>query len=169
MREDVQQHFGVRVGTQVPAILAHQQVRKLVVIGQVAVVRKADAVGRIDIEGLRLGRLRPTRRRVAHVADAHVAGKAQHMAGAEHVPYQPVGFALFQSLLAPGDNACRILATVLHHRQAVIQRLVDRVPANDSDNAAHASLPVHLPPGNLSCSGSSIGSESAGSSGVSSS
>ena len=130
---------------------------------------QTDAVGRVDVERLRLGGFRATGRRVANVTDTHVARQAQHVARVEHVTDEAVGPALLQSLLAPGDDASRILTAVLHHRQAIVERLVDGVPANDSDNAAHASLRIQFPPGSLSCFGSSTGSASAGASGVSSS
>ena len=151
------------------AVLADQEIRQLVVIREVAVMGEADAVRRVHVERLRLGGFRAPGRRVAHVADTYVAGQAQHVAGTEHVADEPVGPALLQPVLTPGDDTGRILATVLHHGQAVVKGLIDGVPANDSDNAAHTSLRIQFLPGNLSCFGSSTGSASAGASGVSSS
>jgi hypothetical protein len=63
VREDVEQHLGVRGGVQVAVVLAHDQARQLVGVGQVAVVRQADAVRRVGVEGLRLvdgSRCRPS-------------------------------------------------------------------------------------------------------------
>jgi hypothetical protein len=75
---------------------------------------------------------------------------------------------LLEPILTPGDDARRILPTVLHYRQAVIESLIDRVPANYSDNAAHASLrECHQSPEKIKASGIRTGSTSAGSSGVS--
>ena len=140
VREYVEQHLGVGVGAEVPAVFARQQIGKFVVIREVAVMCQADAVGRVDVERLRLGGFRATGRRVANVTDTHVARQTQHVARVEHVTHEAVGPALLQALLAPGDDARGILTAVLHHRQAVVERLVDGIPANDSDNAAHASL-----------------------------
>ena len=44
VREHIEQHFGIRVGRQMPAIFANQQLSQLVVVRQVAVVREANTV-----------------------------------------------------------------------------------------------------------------------------
>ena len=54
-REHVQQHLGVGGGVEVTAVLADQDFGELVGVGEVAVVAEADAIRRVDVEGLRLG------------------------------------------------------------------------------------------------------------------
>ena len=55
VREHVEQHFGVGAGVDVAPVVADQHFRELGGVGQVAVVREADAVRRVDVERLRLG------------------------------------------------------------------------------------------------------------------
>ncbi len=57
VREHVEQDLGVGVRVQVAPVLAYQELGEFVVIRQVAVMRKADPVGRIHVERLRFRRL----------------------------------------------------------------------------------------------------------------
>ena len=89
-------------------------------------MREADAVGRVDVERLRLGRAVAAGRRVAHVADADVALQLQHVPLLEHVAHQAVVLAQEQRALVLGHDARRVLAAVLQHGQRVVDLLVDR-------------------------------------------
>ncbi len=87
-REHVQQHLGIGGRVEVPAVLADQHLGQLDRVGQVAVVREADAVGRVHVERLRLGGAVAAGRGIAHVADADVALQLQHVALLEDVAHQ---------------------------------------------------------------------------------
>jgi hypothetical protein len=138
-REHVEQHFGVGRRVEVAAVLALQHVGELARIGQVAVVRQAQAVGRVHVERLRLGRAVAAGRGVAHVADAGVALELQHVALLEHVAHEPVVLAQEELALVGGHDPRRVLAAVLKHRQRVIDLLVDGTETDDADDAAHGS------------------------------
>ena len=83
--EHVEQRLGVGTGVQVAPVVIDQELLQLAGVGQIAVVREADAVRRIDVERLGLGGTGASRRRVARVADAHVALQAQHVTFLEYV------------------------------------------------------------------------------------
>ena len=51
MGQHVEQHLGVGIGVDVPAVHAEHLVLQEVGVGQVAVVAEDDAEGRIDVEG----------------------------------------------------------------------------------------------------------------------
>ena len=144
VREHVQQHLGVVIGAQVTSILARQQLREILVVGQVAVVRETDAVRRIDVKRLGLRRTRAARRRIADMANTDVAAQSHHVAGAEHVAHETVGLALLQAFLAPSDDTGAVLTAMLHDGQGVIDRLVDRFLTDYSNNAAHSNGPLGL-------------------------
>ena len=136
--QDIQQHLGIRVSAQVTAILANQELCKLVVVSQIAVVCKANTVGRIHVERLCFGRLCAPGRRVANVTNANVAFQAHHMLATENVAHQTVTLALLEAeLLAPGHDARRVLAAVLQHGQGIIQSLIDWIRTNNSNHATH--------------------------------
>ena len=137
-REHVEQHFGIRRRVEVAAIFADQHVGELRRVGQVAVVREADAVRRVDVERLRLGRAVATGRRIAHVADADVALQLQHVPLLEHVAHEADVLAQEQLAFVLGHDARGILAAVLQHGQRVIDLLVDRAETDDADDSAHA-------------------------------
>ena len=110
-------------------------------VGQVAVVREADAVRRIDVERLRLGGAVAAGRRVAHVADADVALELQHVPLLEHVAHQADVLAQEQLAFVLGHDARGVLAAVLQHGQRVVDLLVDGAEAHDSDDSAHGLAP----------------------------
>ncbi len=109
-----------------PAILFRQKVGQLLVVHEVAVVRKTDAVRRIDVKRLRLRSLCTAGGRVTDVPHASVAGQAQHVACTEYVTDQTVALPHVQAILAPGNDAGGILPAMLHDRQRIIERLGDR-------------------------------------------
>jgi hypothetical protein len=71
------------------------------------------------------------------MADTDIAGQLQHMPLVKNVAYQPVALALVNLYIIPGYDACRVLTAMLHDGQGIVQRLVYRLLANDSYNAAH--------------------------------
>jgi hypothetical protein len=72
------------------------------------------------------------------VRDADLAAQAEHvLVGVEHVAHQPVVLAQVQLVAVARDDAGRVLAAVLQHRQRVVQLLVDRRVRDEADDAAH--------------------------------
>lgn len=114
---------------------------QLLDVGQVTVMRQGDAVRRVDVERLSLGRAGAASGRVAHMADAHMANQALHMALLEHVTYQAVVLAQEQATIMAGDNTGSILAAVLEDGEPVIQRLIDVRFTDDTDDATHVPRP----------------------------
>ncbi len=93
---------------------------------------------------------------------------SESVALAKDIAYQSVVAALPQAVFAPGHDARSVLAAMLHDCQGIVQRLVGRLSANDSDYAAHASLhKIQVDFGLVSSSSDTIGNDSAVSSGVS--
>src|SRR3990167_7692236 len=140
--EHVKQHFRIGVGVHVTQVRLVDLLGQLLDVGQVAVVRQGDAIRRVDVERLRFGRAGATRRRVAHVANAHMADQTLHVALLEHVTYQTVVLAQEQTAIMAGDNTGSILAAVLEDCEPVIQRLIDVRFTDDTDNAAHVTQPL---------------------------
>ncbi|MCY1389796.1 hypothetical protein D9M71_46000 [compost metagenome] len=91
--EYVEQHFRVGVGVHVAQIGFVDFLGQLLDVGQVAVVRQGDAVGRVDVERLGLGGTGRTRGGIAHMADAHAADQALHVALLEDVADQAIVLA----------------------------------------------------------------------------
>src|SRR5215208_7286773 len=121
-------------------VLASQHFRKLRRVREVAVVREANAVRRVHIERLRLSRSAVAPRRgIAHVTDSDVALEIEHVMLLEHVPHEPAAFARVELAFARSGDARGILATMLQHRHRIVEPVVDRTGANDSDEAAHGS------------------------------
>jgi hypothetical protein len=140
--EHVQQHLGIGGGVEVATLLADQHLGELGRVGQVAVVAEADAVRRVDVERLRLGDPVAAGGRIADVADADVALEVEHGLLVEDVPDQARALVHRQQALARGDDARGVLATMLQHGQRVVDALVDRRRADDSDQTAHDGIPI---------------------------
>ena len=138
----VQQHLGVRRGVEMAPILVNEDRGELRGVRQIAVVRKTDAVGRIDVERLRFGGAIAAGGRVAHVADADVALQLHHVVLLEHVAHEAAALAHVQLAFARGHDAGRILPAVLQHGQRVVKPLVDRAVSDHADNSAHARSPL---------------------------
>lgn len=107
-------------------------------------MRQADAVRRIDVKGLGLGRTTAASGWVTDMADTHVAGELPHMTGAENVPDEAVVLAEIEFALVAGHDAGSILATMLEHRQTVVQGKIDVGFTNYADDATHARTPCFL-------------------------
>ena len=138
VREHVEQHFGVGRGVDVPAVDAEHLVLQLQPVRQVAVVREDDAERRVHVERLRffLAR-RGTGRRIAHLADAHVARQAAHVARAEHVAHHAVGLVHVEIVAVRRGDAGGVLTAMLQEQQAVIDQLIDGALGNYTYDAAH--------------------------------
>ncbi len=100
-------------------------------------MRKDDPIRGVGVEGLGLRGARKARRGVAHMPHTHAAPQVDHVFGAEDIPDQAAVFAQMELLVFTGNDAGRILSAVLQDQQGVVQGLVDRPLADDSDYAAH--------------------------------
>ena len=113
MGEHVEQHFRVGIGVHMTQVGLVDFLGQLLDVGQVAVVRQGNAIGRVDIERLGLGRAGAAGGRVAHMADAHMANQALHMALLEDIAHQAVVLTQKQAAIMAGDDTGSILAAVL--------------------------------------------------------
>ena len=143
VREHVDQHLGVALGVDVAAVDVEQLFLQRLRVGEVAVVHKHDAVGRVDVEGLRLFfAVGIARRRVAHLAQPHLPRQAAHVARAEDIAHHAARLVHEALGALHGDDAGSVLAAVLQQQQRVIDELVDRRGGDRADDAAHGgSLP----------------------------
>ena len=136
----VEQHFGVGLGVQVAAILADQHLGELGGVGQVAVMRQADAVGRVDVERLRLGGGVAAGGRIADVADADIAAQLEHVLLLEHIAHQA---GALRANSSPPSKAVMMPAAswprCCRHGQRIVETLIDRAGADDPDDAAHGA------------------------------
>lgn len=141
VREDVQQHFGVGRGVDVPAVDPEHLVLQLHPVRQIAVVREDDAERRVDVKRLRFFLVRRrTGRRIAHLPDADVARQAAHVARAEHVAHHAVGFVHVEVVAVRRGDSRRILPAMLQEQQAVIDELIDGALGNYTYDAAHGMV-----------------------------
>ncbi|MNZ42049.1 hypothetical protein D3C78_596160 [compost metagenome] len=140
--EHVEQHFRVGVGVDVAQVGFVDLARQLLDVGQVAVVRQGDAVGRVDVERLRLGRAGAAGGRIAHMADPDIADQALHMPSVEHVADQAVVLAQEQATAMAGHDAGSVLAAVLKNRKGVVERLVDVRLTHNTNDATHVTQPL---------------------------
>ena len=141
MGECIEENLRIRGGVQLAQVLAEQFLPQGRRIGQVAVMPEGDAERRVDIKGLGFGPGIATGGGVSGVADAHGAFELQHMPGVEHIPHQAVVLAQIHPIAVAGDDAGGVLTPVLDDGQAVVQGLIDRVRAENSDDAAHQPVP----------------------------
>ena len=119
-------------------VFALQHFAQLARIGEIAVVRQADAIGRVHIERLGFRGAVTASRRIANMAHAHVALELLHVVLLEDIAHQPTALAHEQLAFGDGRDARRVLATVLQYRQCVIDALIDRAGSDDSGNTAHS-------------------------------
>ena len=124
-----------------PAVLTDQHLGELRRVGQIAVVGETDAVGRVDVERLRLRGAVAAGGGIADVADAGIALELEHVVLLEDVAHQAAVLAHAKLPVAGGRDAGGVLAAMLQHRQRVIDALIDRARSDDTDDSAHSSLP----------------------------
>ena len=139
--EHVDQQLGVARGVEVPAVLVEQLVGELARVGEVAVVHEHDAVRRVHVEGLRLllARRRPSSRSARGRGRCCRAARACRGCGTPRAP-GPCALTMWKTPLPLGRrDAGGVLPAVLQQEQGVVDLLVDRLAADHSDDAAHAS------------------------------
>jgi hypothetical protein len=122
--KEIEKQLAVTVRIDVPA---GQKLRQFFRIGQIAVVREADTVGVVRVQGLRFGAASGPGRGIAAVADAHVAAEFFHVVLLEHVLDETVVLAQVQAAAFGRDNAGGVLTAVLQDREAVKEHLIDLV------------------------------------------
>ncbi len=113
--EHVQQHFRVGTGVDVTQVGFVDLFGQLFNVGQVTVMRQGDAVRRVDVKRLSLGRSRAARGRVTDVADTHVADQTLHVTLLKHVTHQAIVLAQEQPAIMAGHDTGSVLAAVLEH------------------------------------------------------
>jgi hypothetical protein len=139
-RDNVEEDLRVGSGVDVAPLLA-QALLEVVGVDEVAVVRERDAERVVHVEGLRLRRARRAGGRVAHMADADVAGELGDLLLLEDVADLAVVLVQAQPPVVLCDDAGRILAAVLQGEE----RLVDggdrgrALGADDAGDAAHGA------------------------------
>ena len=69
--------------------------------------------------------------------DAHVAAQPQHVALVKYIAHQAVTLASAKRAVSVGGDSGRILPAVLQHGQRIINCLVNRLLADDSDYSTH--------------------------------
>ena len=91
MREHVEQNLGVTVGIDVPPIAQKHFLLQFSAVDEVAVMRQQQPEGCVDVERLRLFRIRSAARsRIAHMRDPGHTGQRTHVPGPKHITNQPV-------------------------------------------------------------------------------
>ncbi len=146
VREYVQEHFRVGVGIEVAVVLLLDETFELIRVDEIAVVGKTNAEGRVHVERLSFREAGAARRRIAHVTEAYVAGELQHVPLEEHVADQAVALADAQAAAVVRHDAGGVLPAVLEHRQRVVERLIDGLMTDDSDQSTHTSAPTRWTP-----------------------
>ena len=138
MRENIEQRLRIRMRVDMAQIAGINGADKLIGIGEIAVVRERDAVGRVHIKRLRLGRAGRARGRVAHMADAIIADEALHLALAENIAHETVVLVQKKTTVpVAGCDPGGILPAMLQNRQRIIKCLVYIRFSNDTHYAAH--------------------------------
>src|SRR5262249_61411692 len=87
--EHVQQHLRVGGGVEMAPVLANQDLGELCSVGQIAVVAEADAVGSVDVEGLRLRGAVAAGGWVPDVTEAGLTPSPDHLVPPQHLPPPP--------------------------------------------------------------------------------
>jgi hypothetical protein len=117
---------------------AEEVVLELLGIGEVPVMAKDDTERRIHVERLRLGG-RPCRTGggIARVSDTALPAERAHVARAEHVAHHARSLVRMEVGAVRGDDARRILAAMLEDQQPVVQKLIDGVGRDYTEDSAH--------------------------------
>ena len=120
VREDVEQHLGVATGVEMAEVVAREFVGELRGVGQVAIVGDDEAVGRVDVERLRLGAGAGAGGGVAHVADGDVAAQLGHAAVVKDVAHESVFLAQVEPAFFARGDPRGVLPAVLQDGQRVV-------------------------------------------------
>ena len=92
---------------------------------QIAIVCDANTVGIVGIERLRLGTTAGPRRRISHMANAHVSTQFQHMMLLKNVLHETIILPKVKTTAFGSNDSSGILAAVLKDSEAVKEHLVD--------------------------------------------
>ena len=121
-----------------PVVGAEQLGLERLGIGEVAVVHQHDAKGRVHVKGLGFFlAVGIAGGGVAHLAQAAIARQRAHVAGTKHVTHHALGLVHEELALLLGDDAGRILAPVLQQQQGVIDQLINRGVADNTNDSTH--------------------------------
>lgn len=71
------------------------------------------------------------------MTDSHVAHKRLHVALLKDIAHQAIAFPQMQLVPLTGDHARGILATMLQHRQRIVELLINRLVSYETDYPAH--------------------------------
>lgn len=88
--QGVEEKFGVAGGVDMPHALIAKVHSEFLGVGQIPVVCKGNAVGRVHVEGLGFGSRRRARRRIANMSNAYIALEAEHVALEKHIRNEAV-------------------------------------------------------------------------------
>ena len=137
--EDVEQELGIGFGIDVAHHPVSHEALELLGVGQVAVVRDADAKRVVGVEGLGLGAAGATRGGVPHMTQTDVTSQLGHVMGLEDFLDKAVGLAEVEAAVVGRDDSGGVLAAVLQDGQAVEEGLVHvrRAVVKEGDDAAH--------------------------------
>ena len=141
--EDVQEKLGITFGVDVAHHPVSHEALQLLRVGQVAVVRDADAKRVVGVEGLGLRTAGRSGRGVPHMTQTDVAAQFRHVMGLEDVLDKAVGLAEVEAAVVGRDDSGGVLAAVLQDGQAVEEGLVHvrrAVVKKEGDDAAHCML-----------------------------
>jgi hypothetical protein len=141
VRQHVEQHLGVRIRVDVPAIDPEHLALELLGIDQIAVMTQRDPERRVDVERLRLlhARCRACSG-IADVGDADVAGQIAHVSRAEDLAHHAVALPHRKTGALAGGDASGILPAMLQQLQRVVEQLVHWPGRHYADDAAHELL-----------------------------
>ena len=138
MGKNIEQHLRIGLGVDVTPITAVHVVLEFTRVGEVAVVTEHDAKGRIHIEGLGLLSTHGTAGRgITNMADAHVAVEVAHVTGAKDIAHQARAPRQMNAFALGRGDARRILSTMLHEKQRIVERLIHRMGCNNSNDTTH--------------------------------
>ena len=139
--DEMRDHFAVGLGRELGA-LGFELAAQLAEILDDAVVHDGEAVGRVR---MRVGLVRPAVGRPAGVADADRAIERLAREFLFQISELALGAPAREHAVLEGGDAGGIIAAVFEALERIDQQRRDRLAADDSDNAAHASGPSPRP------------------------
>src|SRR3569623_315242 len=140
MRQYIEQHFRIRVGVNVPAVILEHLNLELLPISEIAVVTEDDAERRVHIKRLCLLLAGGPGGRITALADTGIAQQRTHVSRTEHVAHQAVRLMHCERMSIAGCDARRILSSMLQQQQRIVDLLIDGTMGNYADYATHGGL-----------------------------
>src|SRR5579862_9079205 len=129
-------HFGIAVGLK-DRSLTIESLTNILRVDQIAIVRQRHhAFVRLHHDGLRIEQRRIARRRIARVTDAQSPPHFRQNLFVENISDQAHGLVHMQSHAIGGDDARRLLSTVLQRMQSQVGELLGFRIAEDGDHSA---------------------------------